>query len=115
MDKNIRLYHEETGVQMDFAVKREIAITVKNEKRLFLVLSPLHRETGSGWDRMMEDPGKAFCILEKKETRREGTCYLRVEKDLLTEVSAQLAANCSADENGDCSPEVPETSPDGSR
>ena len=38
----------------------------------------------------MEDPEKAYCILEKKETRREGTFYLRVEKDLLTEVSAQV-------------------------
>ena len=37
-----------------------------------------------------EDPEKAYCILEKKETRREGTFYLRVEKDLLTEVSAQV-------------------------
>lgn len=90
MDKNIRLYHEETGVQMDFAVKKQITITVKNEKRLFLFLSPIHREAGSEWDRMMEDPEKAYCILEKKETRREGTFYLRVEKDLLTEVSAQV-------------------------
>ena len=34
--------------------------------------------------------GKSLLHYGEKETRREGTFYLRVEKDLLTEVSAQV-------------------------
>lgn len=98
MDKILQLYNEETGVRMDFVVLKQIPMIIKNEERLFLVLSPLHRTEGSWWDRMMEDPERDLCILEKKETRGGGISYLRVEDDLLMEVSERFAAAGDAGE-----------------
>lgn len=86
---HLKLINEETGLRMDFDVKEEITL----HQRMFLVLTPAAHGISEGWMTLMDDPEKAFCILEKRESAGR-TVYLPVGEELLAEVFQVFELGC---------------------